>query len=544
MAFDNAFEGGFKKDQDGQNDYAQQNSCDSLEIVKEANKELLSLYDQGFLLAGYKLLPKDSCFEIFWENGKSYKWRSLHVGNLPELLLAKSGFRQFFFKQKTFELSRVKKLFNRIITESENSGFPFASIKFDSVSIENEFVSASLDYEPGPYISFDKLIINGTSKVKPEWLAAHLNLREGTEFNQAAINDIRSKIGQMPFIELINEPAVIFKYQQAEVTLELKDRSSNLVDGIIGFLPNEEQDGRLLITGQVNLQLQNLFSSGKALSFNWQSIKPRSQYLDINYRHPNIFRSDFGALINFNLLKEDTFFINRNSKVEAIYEKGSNTISLLYRSNSSSNLSVEDVEEVGDFTLNSVGIRWQLSNYKQGNINGRSIEVMSVIGTKQLASNTILTPDIEKNSTQTEVLINFQNKIRVKDRLGIFNQAIGQKLWNDNLFRNDMFRLGGLNSLRGFNDNFFFASEFMIIKSEIQYYFQQQSYLFLFYDQLLYTYESVSQNFEDSPFGFGAGLALETNSGILNLVYALGNSKDQPLDTRLSKFHFGYILRF
>ncbi|MEQ9659900.1 MAG: hypothetical protein RLO00_17310, partial [Fulvivirga sp.] len=77
-----------------------------------------------------------------------------------------------------------------------------------------------------------------------------------------------------------------------------------------------------------------------------------------------------------------------------------------------------------------------------------------------------------------------------------------------------------------------------------QLHFQSNSYIFMFYDQAFLTNSILELIKEDQPLGIGVGLALQMNTGQLNLAYALGKSSDQELDLNLSKFHFGYVARF
>jgi hemolysin activation/secretion protein len=115
---------------------------------------------------------------------------------------------------------------------------------------------------------------------------------------------------------------------------------------------------------------------------------------------------------------------------------------------------------------------------------------------------------------------------------------------NDNLFLNDLFRLGGLNSLRGFNENFFYASDYFTGTLETRMYIGEYSNIFAFYDQGYVYYNLGQSNNEDTPFGIGLGMNLATNAGVLRLVFALGKSNSQSLDFKFSKIHVGYFATF
>jgi hemolysin activation/secretion protein len=115
---------------------------------------------------------------------------------------------------------------------------------------------------------------------------------------------------------------------------------------------------------------------------------------------------------------------------------------------------------------------------------------------------------------------------------------------NNNIFLNDLHRIGGLKTLRGFNENNFFASRYGVATLEYRLYTDETSYLLLFYDQG-YIYNQLDiQHREDLPLGFGAGLSFLTRAGVFNFVYSLGASSSQKLNFNLSKIHFGLVSRF
>ena len=109
---------------------------------------------------------------------------------------------------------------------------------------------------------------------------------------------------------------------------------------------------------------------------------------------------------------------------------------------------------------------------------------------------------------------------------------------------NELFRLGGIGNLRGHNQNVFFASHYIIGNWEYRFLFDNYSYLFVFYDQGWLQQKTINSFIEDMPLGFGLGLNFPTKAGIFNIVYALGQTKNQSINFNRSKIHFGFISRF
>ena len=86
----------------------------------------------------------------------------------------------------------------------------------------------------------------------------------------------------------------------------------NRFDGYIGFQPVNEQTGKLAITGELSLALQNIFHLGERLSLEWRSSEKRSQYLDVDAAFPFLFRTRFGIDGHFRLDKQDTTYLTLN----------------------------------------------------------------------------------------------------------------------------------------------------------------------------------------------------------------------------------------
>ena len=111
------------------------------------------------------------------------------------------------------------------------------------------------------------------------------------------------------------------------------------------------------------------------------------------------------------------------------------------------------------------------------------------------------------------------------------------------LFTNELYRIGGLKTLRGFNEQSIYASSYGIGTLEYRYMIGSYDYLTLFSD-VAYV-ENNSANFTSTLFtGIGAGINFQTRGGIFSLFFALGKDDQNPFDFRTSKIHFGYVNRF
>ena len=116
--------------------------------------------------------------------------------------------------------------------------------------------------------------------------------------------------------------------------------------------------------------------------------------------------------------------------------------------------------------------------------------------------------------------------------------------FNENLFENELLRIGGLHTLRGFDEESMFATFFAVFTLEYRLLIGQNSYFNLFGDYAYLEDRAVGKRRFDRPFGFGLGMNFETNAGVFGVSLAVGSQDGSQPDFRNPKIHFGYVSYF
>lgn len=529
---------------------------DSLQLEKVINQRMNSLYELGYLAATNLMsFHPENKAEVLFFTHHVFKTANISKGNISDEIINKVGFAQEGYHNRPFSHSRIVRALNSILDYAENHGYPFASIKLDSISLTDRELKARLNYQSGPMIVFDSLFISGYDKVKSDYLMTHLGIYKGKPYEEKLISEISNKLKLLSFIRLTESPEITISNGKCNIYLSLAQEKVSLLDGILGVLPGQNEDQSLLITGQLNLDLRNLFSSGKRLAIEWQSFDVNSQLLDVLYYHPNLFRTPINVQGDFYLLKQDTTFINRELALEfSIISKNSNQIGFrteLISSRLISTSYLQDVTELPentDYNLNYYGFNYRLNRFNDTNYptKGWGILMNGSVGQKKILKNPLLNEDIYKNIELSSIQYKLNGEIEkfwsIYRNILMRTKARGGYLSGDNLFESDLFRIGGLGSLRGFSENQFYTSGYGIANFEIRAMFAHETYFMVFFDQAV-----IKDDFGNDiqyPFGTGAGFSFSTNAGIFNFVFAMGKSNDQPFGINYSKIHFGYISRF
>ncbi len=167
---------------------------------------------------------------------------------------------------------------------------------------------------------------------------------------------------------------------------------------------------------------------------------------------------------------------------------------------------------------------------------------------KVTLSNKAINNEVEGDSISTDP-IQYQAVLNLKyfiptfskQTLGLFVQA--GAIFNDHLFQNEMFRLGGLKSIRGFNEESIYASQYGVGTLEYRYLYEKNANIRVFTDLAFLKNQEVNSDFQ-FIFGFGIGVSLETKAGIFNIDYAMGKRENEILQLSDAKVHIGYVNNF
>lgn len=530
---------------------------DPLEQESFVEGLLESIRREGYPMAFLqrKTYQGDTLF-LYLERGHALTWLFLDAGNLDEELAHAAGYQPSEFQDKPFSIETLNHFFDRVLKEAQDRGRPFASIKLDNIEQAGNKLKAALDYNPGPLITFDTVQITGNSKTKGLYLNRLLKIMPGTPFSQKQIDRSAEVLKNLPFVQLSGPPQLSFQNLEATLHLPLHDRKINALDGVIGLIPNDATNDRLLVTGRFNLALYNVGGWGRNYSLSWQRVKVHSQSLNITAREPMLLGSWLDLGLTYSLLKEDTTFLNRDLRVDVGYRTGPTTYLSFFSRQQSGNLlavaqwaNTTKLPDIADFKFNNYGVSMHFSSLDDvfWPRTGWLGNVELGMGNKRLVKNIGL-PDIVYHDTRSKsfqyYLTLFSEKhLYFKQHIGTFVRGSAGEVGNEHLLLNDLYRLGGLKSIRGFNENFFFANRYVYVNFEPRYYFHDYSYFLLFLD-MGRIWNEVGTGAKDWPRSSGMGVRLDTEGGVFNFIIAWGRSNEQAVGLKTPHIHFGYTGKF
>jgi outer membrane protein assembly factor BamA len=516
------------------------------------------LRGEGYLAASLDSVVFDSMFvSAYLFTGPRFKWGKLSLDSIDQKVLRKAGIRARSFSGKPLKFKKLASAQEKILQVHENNGYPFASTYISQIQMEGPVISGNLHLEENGLFLIDTFHIKGEARIAPVYLEKLTAVETGDVYREDRIRNISNRIRETTFLDEIRPYEVEYYEGKVDVYTYLKKASGNQFNGIVGIQPNNEQTGKLLVTGDLHLSLVNPFGNGEQFYIAWRSLQPLSQELDLSISWPYLFGSSIGLGVDFALLKQDTSFFSVNPVLDLrFFMGGTNYFHAFFDYFNSSLISTWGLENAvvlpsyADVTsyLYGLGIQFNNLDYYFNPLQGWDIRSRLGIGSKKIHRNPALPEEVYESVQETSTQLKGTAVIRFFQSLGSrFTLHVASRsgyIRNDDLFANELFRLGGIKTLRGADENSIYASFYSLGTLETRFLFERNSSVFLFVDGGYYEQSLADDFVADFPLGFGAGINMQTRAGIFSLNYALGKQFDNPINIGNAKIHIGYINRF
>lgn len=493
--------------------------------------------------------------KIYLDEGEPTFINDISIVGLDSLKDANIFRKIKFLSGKIFYQSQIENFINEILSHLENNGFPFAkvainSIKFfpDSIKKKN-YVDILIEVDKGIESKFDLISIEGNKNTKDYVIIRELDIQKGEPYSEIKLESIPSRLNKLRFFEPVQKPIYYFNSKDDGVLqINVKEKQTNNFDGIIGYIPgNNEQDG--YITGLVNINLRNIFGTGRAMSFRWQRINRNSQELELKYFRPYLFGFPINIQGGLFQKKQDTIYVQRKldlyidiianqnitiggivSTESVIPTENEFSVFTVYNSNLLSGGMNLRIDTRDDPYSPTKGILFNNSYiFTRKNINGPE---------------KYLTADLKRKINYQKILVDLNFYNQFFNRQVVALELHGKELRGDLIEISDMFYLGGANSLRGYQENQFLGSRIFWSNLEYRFLLSPRTFTFVFFDTGYYLRKAdESRNIiEQSDFlmGYGFGLNIETALGAISVSYAL--AKGDPFNE--GKIHFGLVNDF
>lgn len=427
--------------------------------------------------------------------------------------------------------------FMQVITNyyAENSQ-PFAEVYLEAIKISGTELSARLAVSEKYTRTIDEIIISGYPDFPAGYRKHALGIALGEPFSKKNVDRSSVAVRNIPFVSETKPPEVLFTKDSTSIYYYFEKKRSSSFDGLIGF-SNDSENDELIFNGYLDLNLENIFNRGESIALKWQNNGKDRKEIDLRARLPYVFQSGFSPEFRFNLYQQDSTFNNLNFGVDLFYklQLHSDIAGLFQYTQSNDLLNESGDTPVTSFETLALGLAFFSAEKEGTQPDWHNYE----INTKVFGASRTAEGDKDKQY-RIELLANKIWKFNVKNVL--FTQVQGKILYSDTYFYNELYRIGGNKTLRGFSEESLLTNLYGIVNIEYRYKTSPASFFHSITDLGYLENDILNKNTTTLSLGFGYSFL--TKIGRIHLAYALGKTDQIDFDFNNSNLHLNIINYF
>lgn len=440
----------------------------------------------------------------------------------------------------------------RIQTLYSEHGYPKVEVEPTGfqLSPETSTIDFQLNIREGSQIQIGEVKVSGLQKTKTEVVLREIPVKPNQRFDQRTIDTSYRRLRNLGYFYQINPNLLEAGQTEDKINFhaQVTEARTGRLSGVIGYAPpDSEADAAPQLTGVFEARETNLLGTGRQVNFYWKSGLLKT--LRLGYEEPWIFDKPITIGVAYGQLKQ------RNPVTETESEEQSGSLSGKTHFGSI----FEGILTLGYKKINVPdGIGFQTSPLASSNFsssaatpldtqfpvtNTRDItpfEQHAYSGTKYSVTLQLTrdTRDYFLNPTQgrrdsiafevsrsdfrlRKVWLSLQQYFSTWQKQTLAIELHGAAAWGINIPPTELFYLGGANTLRGYDEDWFSGPRRVHANLEYRFLVGRASQVFAFTDLGAVTFIERPSVFDTLRVGYGFGVRLESKGGILRLDYGL-----------------------
>lgn len=411
----------------------------------------------------------------------------------------------------------------------KEKGNMFFEIKLINIKKSDFVLTAELLIELGEKRKTDKIIIKGYEKFPRKFIRRHLDLRTNQIINLNTIKKQSSKLNTLKFAKESKTPELLFKKDSTIIYMYIDKEKRNSFDGVIGF-NTDENDGKLDFTGYLSLNLLNNFNKGEEISLNYRSDENKQRLINIQLNIPYILKTAISSKSSLNIFSKDSTFTTTNISEEFFKKIGNRSKIGIGIESVNSKVTKNNIDNnLIDYTTNSAFLNYEFKKTNTKDQNKKDVfylNIKSNYGSRKTTS---------KNTNQVSFEIIASKLITLNQKNYFHIKNTNKKLFSKDLIQNELYRFGGINTIRGFDENKIEANTFNTINIEYIHTLNNSISINTITDFAYF--ENINLDQKEKLISLGLGIETKTKSGLLNLIIATGKTENTKLKFSNAKIH-------
>lgn len=471
----------------------------------------------------------DSTYTAIIDIGKIYKYIKIYHNKRLDNIILKLVSNEFNDTYFIVPLYKLESTLNSINEYESNLNDPFAILKLNIIEKKQNYLEAQLSFDMNASRKIDKIVVKGYEKFPKSYIKHYLKIKEQQKFNLDKIKNKLNNLENLQFTNQLKDPEALFTKDSTILYMYLEKVKSNFFDGFLGFGTNETTN-KIEFDGYLNLSLINNLNYGESLKLNYKSDENEQKTFNVNAILPYIFNSPLGIEANINIFKKDSTFFTVSQDLKINYQiNPKSQIALGINTINSSDLLNQNTLAIQDYQSNFYTLNYNYYKLqKYDKLFPVNFAAETTFGLGKRTYNSIdESQEVYKINIYKIFNLNFKNSLYFRVNSAILN--------SNSFLDNELFRFGGINSIRGFEENSIVADLYSVLNTEYRYKLNNTLYIHSVIDAAYFENESL--DIKSKLFGFGFGFGLLTNSGLFKLNFSSGKSENQKFKISDSKVH-------
>lgn len=493
-----------------------------------AAKFLDSLASGSYFFTEVKSVKQNgSRTEIYFDKGKNYN--QVYV-SVSDSLAKTAKIPQDFF---TKNLDSLKRQLN---TEFVRQGYAFNRVKSSYKGQKDGIPVVILSVNLDRLRTVSGIVVKGYDKVPQRFIKNLEKEYKNRPYTDNTLSEINSNLQNHTFVTLERPPQTQFTRDSTNVYLFLQKRKVNSFDGMIGF--GNDKSEKFTFNGTLNVSFRNIFNGFEELNLYWQRNPDRGQTFRFNADVPYVLRSNVGSRFALNIYRQDSTYANVQV-MPSVYYHLSNRQRIGLRGTFETSTVMNTLYIAArDFSKAGVGAWFDYTAPTDISLFQYRTRVRAEA---DLMSTTY--SDAGTRSAQQRYFLSGEHNLPISGRHYLNIKGEGGMLeGSENFSANELFRFGGWNSFRGFNEDTLLANLYYFGNAEYRYLASDNAFFdaFLQYGKLHNDVLSA----RPSLYSFGLGFHVFVPVGLMSFQISNGNEFGNTVKFGDTKIHWGILSRF
>ncbi|NOY78918.1 MAG: BamA/TamA family outer membrane protein [Calditrichaeota bacterium] len=427
---------------------------------------------------------------------------------------------------QVFRPEQLRNDLDHLVTRYADRGYPLCRVRLEKLELlpNQKKVWISLVVREGPPGKIAEIRISGNKITRKKTLLRELRIWPGKAFRKSDLDKMSRRLRKFPYLRLADSVRISWD-STGNGRLQIPIREGNMAqfDGTMGYNPPTLQK-KAYFTGLIDVNLQNLFGTGREFSAFWQKKNSRSQEMKLFYKEPWVLNRPVSVTLRFQQRLQDTTFIRR------VWEIGSEwmwleSLQLHVRMGRESVLP----DSIGEVLFRIPRSQaWRFSgglsfdtrddwlNPRHGLFYATSVDFLR----RKTFGEGAAAQDIRRTTLDFEGYWNWFG--RQVWALGLHGREV--RFPGNFVPVEEQFYLGGSRTLRGYREDQFRGSRIAWSNLEYRYVMGRRSRLFLFLDTgWISAKNQTTRQWQNVwKLGYGLGIRTQTAVGIVGIDYGLG----------------------